>query len=255
MSLLSFTLLVTLFTQKVGIDIGAFKYTLVVSVVCIVCGFLTDLYALGKTLYNYTIFKWLFALSFSALVLTANVLAKKDIYVITGYNLIELTEAQLLIAIVNIPFLVVTTLTFVAMAISLVSMAAQMLIVLLIHLNRYPLSRILIGTAKVGYLLKFVRGLGFDSDNRPVAAVISMIVFVAFLVSPPSYKQITLQPFKAEIIAWSSFFNGKDCKNLEPWEGYLVHKDKTIILTYSDEKPLFEVGTCEKANKLLKSHG
>ncbi|TOB30892.1 hypothetical protein, partial [Vibrio parahaemolyticus] len=103
------------------------------------------------------IFKWLFALSFSALVVTANVLAKKDIYAITGFNLIELTEAQLLIAIVNIPFLIVTTLTFTAMAMSLISMVGQVLIGGLKRLNRYSLSRILIGTAKVGFLLKLVK--------------------------------------------------------------------------------------------------
>ncbi len=247
LSLLMITFLAMASTQKMGLNIGAFKYTLGVSVVCIICGFLTDLYALGKTLYKYIIFRWLFALSFSALVVTANVLAKKDIYVITGFNLIELTEAQLLIAIVNIPFLLVTTLTLIAMAMSLISMAGQLLIGLLYRLNRYPLSRILIGTAKVGFLLKLAKSLGFDSDNRPMAAVISMIVFVAFLVSPPSYQQITLQSVKAEIIAWSSFYNGKDCKNLEPWQGYLVHDNKTIVLTYLNDKPSFDLGTCEKS--------
>ncbi len=247
LSLFMIAFLAMVSTQKMGINIGAFKYALGVSVVCIICGFLTDLYALGKTLYKYTIFRWLFALSFSALVVTANVLAKKDIYVITGFNLIELTEAQLLIAIVNIPFLLVTTLTLIAMAMSLISMAGQLLIGLLHRLNSYPLSRILIGTAKVGFLLKLVKSLGFDSDNRPMAAAISMGVFVAFLVSSPSYKQITLQSVKAEIIAWSSFYNGKDCKNLEPWQGYLVHNNKTIILTYSNDKPSFDLGTCKKS--------
>lgn len=245
--LLVITIIAMSTTQKMGLNIGIFRYILGVSVICIVSAFLTDLYALGKTLYKYIIFKWLFALSFSALVVTANVLAKKDIYAITGFNLIELTEAQLLIAIVNIPFLIVTTLTFIAMAMSLISMAGQVLIGVLKRLNHYSLSRILIGTAKVGFLLKLVKSLGFDSDNRPMAAVISMFVFVAFLASPPSYEQITLQSVKAEIIAWSSFYNGKDCTNLEPGQGYLVHEDKTIVLTYLNEKPSFEVGRCEKS--------
>ncbi|MBE4115945.1 hypothetical protein HJ109_21020 [Vibrio parahaemolyticus] len=126
--LLVITILAISTTQTMGLNIGIFKYILGISVICIVSAFLTDLYALGTTLYKYIIFKWLFALSFSALVVTANVLAKKDIYAITGFNLIELTEAQLLIAIVNIPFLIVTTLTFTAMAMSLISMVGQVLI-------------------------------------------------------------------------------------------------------------------------------
>lgn len=233
--------------QKMGFNIGAFKYILGVSIVCIICGFLIDLYALGKTLYQYIIFKWLFALSFSALVITANVLAKKDIYAITGFNLVELTEAQLLIAIVNIPLLLVTTLTFVAMAMSLISIVGQLLVGFLNRLNRHILTRILIGTAKVGFLLRITKSFGFNSDSRPTAAVISMIVFVTFLVSPPSYKQITLQSVKSEVIAWTSFYSGKDCTNLEPTQRYLIHKDKAIILTYSNEGASFDVGTCEKS--------
>lgn len=234
------------YTQKVGINIGVIKYVLGISIGCIICGFLTDLYSLGETLYKYKIFKWLFALSFSALVVTANVLAKKDIYAITGFNLIELTEAQLLISIVNIPFLIVTTLTFIAMVISLISMAGQLLIGLLERLNRYQLSRILIGTSKVGFLLKFAKKLRFDSDNRPMAAVVSVFVLGGILTFPPSYKQITLQSIKADIIVWTSFYNGKDCTNLEPWQGYLVHENKTIVLTYLNDKPSFDVGICEK---------
>ncbi|ENM6575385.1 hypothetical protein ACT33J_002300 [Vibrio fluvialis] len=246
-TLLMITMLAMSSTQKMGLNIGVFKYILGVSIVCIIIGFLTDLYALGKTLYKYTIFKWLFALSFSALVVTANILAKKDIYAITGFNLIELTDAQLLISIVNIPLLIVTTLTFIAMVMSLISMAGQLLIGVLKRLNYYALSRILIGTAKLGFLLKFVKSLGFDSDSRPMAAGISMFVFVMFLVSPPSYNQITLQSVKAEIIVWSSFYNGKDCTNLQPWQGYLVHDDKTIVLTYLNQKPSFDLGICKKS--------
>lgn len=239
-------LLLMLFSKKFEIYISAFNYTLITSIIFIVFGFIIDLYALGKALYKYIIFKWLFALSFSALVVTANILAKKDIYAITGFNLLELTEAQFLIAIVNIPFLFVMALTLIAMAMSLISIVGYSLVCLLRRLNRHPLSRILVGTANVRSLLKFFESLGFDSNNRPMAACIFMSFFVACLVSPPSYEQISLQSIKAEIIAWSSFYNGKDCKNLELWQGYIEHNDKTIILTHLDDEPSFGLGNCEK---------
>ncbi|SKA22996.1 Uncharacterised protein [Vibrio cincinnatiensis] len=245
--LLLFTLVAMKVAQEMGHDPGIIKSSLWISVICIILGFLTDLYVLGKVLYKFLVFKWLFALVFSALVVTSNVLAKKDIYAITGFSLNELTEAQLLIAIVNVPLLTVTILTFIAMTMSLIFMVGQLIVGGLIRLNRYPLSRILLGTPQIGFLLKLTRNLGFDSDTRPMAAIISMVVFVAFLTFPPSYKHITLQSVKSEIIVWSSFYNGEDCVNLEADQRYLVHKDKTIILTYTDEGPSFDLGSCEKS--------
>ncbi|MGF1717924.1 hypothetical protein L4D08_23980 [Photobacterium chitinilyticum] len=235
--------------KKLEIPLDVTQWLVVISSSFIVVGFLTDIIILGGGLYKLILFRWLFALVFSGLMVVSNVLAKKDIYAITNHYLPDLLDAQLLIAIVNAPVIIIIALLFLAMFVSVTSLVLLIFVSILKKFSTNRYSRVLLGTSKVKSLIKSLNEYGPISENRIMGATISMLFFLFLIVYQPEYDGTTLKDVKSEIIVWTSFLDHKDCKNLKENQKYLVHQKDTIVVTLSDDAPLFAKGECEKAIK------